>query len=49
MVMWEMDMTHVIHQIEANEPGIIIEIVLAEKFYLESKYIEKLNFWKFSP
>ena len=25
---------HVIHQIEANEPGIIIEIVLAENFYL---------------
>ena len=40
---------HVIHQIEANEPGIIIKTVLAENFYLESKYIEKIKFWKFSP
>ena len=40
---------HVIHQIEANEPGIIIKIVLAKNFYQESKYIEKFKFWKFSP
>ena len=37
---------HVIHQIEANEPGIIIKIVLAENFYQESKYIEKFKFLK---
>ena len=39
---------HVIHQIEANEPGIIIKIVLAENFYPVSKYIGKFKFWKFS-
>ena len=30
---------HVIHQIEANEPGIIIKLILTENFYPESKYI----------
>ena len=35
---------HVIHQIEANEPGIIIKLILAENFYPESKYIRQLEF-----
>ena len=40
---------HVIHHIKANEPRIIIDVVLAEQFYLWSKCIKKFNFWKFSP
>ena len=30
-----------IHQIEANEPGIIIKIVLTDFFYLERQYLKK--------
>ena len=39
----------VIHQIEANEPRIITKLILTETFYPQSKYIEKLKFWKFWP
>ena len=40
---------HVIHQIEAKEPRIIIKLNFTENFYPESKHIEKLKFRKFSP
>ena len=40
---------HVIHQNEANEPRITKNMVLTKNFDLESKYTEKLKFWKFSP
>jgi len=40
---------HVIHHNEANEPRITSNMVLTKNFDLESKYTEKLNFWKFSP
>ena len=39
----------VIHQIEENKPRIITKLILTETLYPQSKYIEKLKFWKFSP
>ena len=39
---------HVIHQIDPNEPRITKNMVLTKNFDLESKYTEKLKFWKFS-
>ena len=40
---------HVIHQIEANDPGIISKLILTENFYPGREYIENFKFWKFSP